>query len=57
MKIVKANTIYGKIKLLIILVGVVFLILFTILLIYKKKQETQILNSILKFMNHSVKWR
>lgn len=42
---VKINTIYGKIKLFIILVGVVFLILFTILVIYKKKQERQILNS------------
>lgn len=42
---VKVDTIYGKIKLFIILVGVVFLILFTILVVYKKKQEKQILNS------------
>ena len=42
---VKVDTIYGKIKLFIILVGAVFLILFTILVVYKKKQEKQILNS------------
>ena len=49
------KTIYGKIKALLVTVGVVFLILFTVLIIFKYKSEKIIIDSAQEQFGHEVK--
>ena len=51
----KLNTIYGKIKALLITVGVIFLILFLTLVFYKSKLEKQIVDSGQEQFSHEMK--
>lgn len=50
----KFKTIYGKIKTLLVSVGVIFLILFLILVFYKNKQEKAIMKSSQEQMMHEI---
>jgi len=52
MRFLKFNTIYGLIKTLLILTGIVFLILYYALSFYKKQQENQIKDATRDQLQH-----